>query len=50
MNTFPVTLFVMLVPAFRKPPVTLKVVLKAACDLKIVLKAGHESALEIIDQ
>jgi hypothetical protein len=31
-KNLPVTLFRKLVPAFREPPVTLKVVSKAACD------------------
>jgi hypothetical protein len=42
----PVNLFRKLVPAFQEPPVTLKVVPKAACDLKIVPKADHECTLE----
>jgi hypothetical protein len=43
----PVTLFRGLVPTFRKPPVTLKDVPKAARDSvnKIFPKAGHECTL-----
>ncbi len=40
MKIFQVSLFRELVPAFRKPPVTLKVVPPAACNPEIVPKVG----------
>ncbi len=43
------TIFRKLVPAFREPPVTLKVVPKAACGPENCLKVIHECTLEKIN-
>ncbi len=50
MKILPITLLRKLVPAFREPPVTLKVVPKADFGLIIVPKAGHKCTLKKIDE
>jgi hypothetical protein len=45
-----VTLFMKLVPAFRKPPVTLKVVFEPPMNLIIIPQAGYDMYTGKIDQ
>jgi hypothetical protein len=45
-----VTLFMKLVPAFRKPPVTLKVVFEPPMNFTIIPQAGYDMNTGKIDQ